>query len=67
MNGTDHWGLNEEQRNQLGWTDAIWDDIKTVVSAEAEAARKVRPALPPFGEPFSDPVASERDPPRHTG
>ena len=55
MNEMNHWGLNAKERDQLGWTDAIWDDIKTVVSAEAEAARKVRPALPPFGEPFSDP------------
>lgn len=44
---TNRLGLNEEQREQLGWTD-IWDEIMAGVSAEADAARKVRPALPPF-------------------
>ena len=56
MNGTNHWQLNEKQRNQLGWMDAIRSETKTVVfPAEAEVARKVRPALQLFAESFSVP------------
>src|SRR5688572_18794213 len=60
-----HWELNEEQRKQLGWTTNaavdtgemgnIYDRVKMAAGLEAAAARKVRPALPMFGEPVADP------------
>jgi uncharacterized linocin/CFP29 family protein len=50
------WELNEGQLARLGWTDFYWTSIRPVAHEEATSARKVRPAIPLFGQ-SNDPNA----------
>jgi uncharacterized linocin/CFP29 family protein len=52
-----NWEIDKAQRDQLKWDGDTWNLIQQWLNDEADRARQLRPSLPPFGGPETDPDA----------